>query len=355
MNCKKHSQPQSAVNGTVDMLEKKIGDASDVSEQNISIEKQLILLMNETDSLLSSKAINDLDDFSIDLESEITKISAALFMENDPVIIFDTIGNLLFEKMKIRFEKDENDLDAIFPQKIIRSRRGTCLGISLLVLQICEKLGFPVYGVLVPGHFFVRYDDGELRRNFEPLRHGENMSEQWYREKWPTRDTVRYSLRNCTRKEVIGVVNYVIGNSLLAKDKPRNALQFYSRVQEKYPQLIEANGNAAIAYDKLGQTDKAIAVLSEMAKKYPTMNGIHGRYASLLLKKGQYADAESEFIIALSSEPESVSLHYGYATTLFSLKKCKEASETINSIISSKPDYAAAQTLKVQIDQQCGQ
>jgi hypothetical protein len=101
MNCKKHSQPQSAVNGTVDMLEKKIGDASDVSEQNISIEKQLILLMNETDSLLSSKAINDLDDFSIDLESEITKISAALFMENDPVIIFDTIGNLLFEKMKI--------------------------------------------------------------------------------------------------------------------------------------------------------------------------------------------------------------------------------------------------------------
>jgi regulator of sirC expression with transglutaminase-like and TPR domain len=355
MNCKKHSQPQSAVNGSIDMLEKKFGDSQEIIEQNISIEKQLIMLMNETDSLLSSKATNDDEDFPIDLESEVTKISAALFMENDPVIIFDTIGNLLFEKMKIKFEKNENDLDAVFPQKIIRSRRGTCLGISLLVLQICEKLGFPVYGVLVPGHFFVRFDDGELRRNFEPLRHGENMPEQWYREKWPTKDTVRYSLRNCTKKEVNGIVNYVIGNSMLARDKPLDAIHFYKRVQEKYPQLIEAKGNSAIAYDKSGQTDKAIAVLSEMVKKYPTMNGIHGRYASLLLKKGRFTDAESEFVSALSYEPESIPLLFGYVTTLFSLKKCKEASESITRIIASKPDYEAAQTLKIQIDQQCGQ
>ncbi|HEX2957513.1 MAG TPA: tetratricopeptide repeat protein, partial [Chitinispirillaceae bacterium] len=253
------------------------------------------------------------------------------------------------------FEKNENDLNAVFPEKIIQSRRGTCLGISLLVLQIGEKLGFPLHGVLVPGHFFVRFDDGMSKRNFEPLRHGEHMPELWYRETWPTNDTVRYSLRNYTKKEVTGVVCYVIGNSLMSQEKYVGAVQFFNRASGTFPEFIESAGNEAIACDKVGDTEKGVTILGELLKKTPSLDRIHSRYAPLLLKVKRYSDAESEYVKALKDEPGNPELLYGYAMTLFLLKKCEDASVAVSGVIDSKPDYEAASQLKMQISQQCGQ
>jgi tetratricopeptide (TPR) repeat protein len=354
MDCKKHSQPQSAPSGSRDMVEKKFGDSGGPAEVNISYEKQLLSLMNEDDSIVSHSKEHAMVESSANFEAGITKLSATLFMENDPEKIFTSIAVLVYDTLKIKFEKNENDPDAIFPQKIMQSRRGTCLGISLLVLQICEKLGFPVYGVLVPGHFFVRYSDGVVKRNFEPLRHGENMPEQWYREKWPTKDTSRYSLRNCTKKEVMGVVCYVLGNRLLANGKSMDAITFFNRALEKFPELTEATGNTAVAYEKIGQTEKATKIIGELVKKYPLMDGINSRYASLLLKSGRYSEAESEFGKALEAEPDNAMMLYGYAMALFSLKKCEEATAAIFSAISSKPDFEAAIVLKGKIELQCG-
>ncbi len=352
MGCRKHSQPQSAPSGSIGKVEKRIGDLGAPSDLKLSYEKQLQSLMNECDSfVVRNTDVSDLP--PVNLETEITKLSALLFMENDPEKIFNTIAEFIYDSMKVTFEKNENDPDAIFPLKIMKSRRGTCLGISLLVMQIGEKLGFPMYGVLVPGHFFVRYSDGVVKRNFEPLRHGENMPEHWYREKWPTRDTLRYSLRNCTKREVIGVVCYVLGNRLFADGKYPEALAFFDRAQQKFPELIEAKGNMAIAYEKIGQTEKSIKIIGEMADRYPLMDGIHYRYASLLLKSGRYAEAESEFRIALDTEPDNNQVQYGYAMALYSLNKCSDADAAISRVLVSNPGFEGAGVLKGKIEQDC--
>ncbi|MBN1601456.1 MAG: tetratricopeptide repeat protein [Chitinispirillaceae bacterium] len=334
------------------MVEKKIGDMGAPSDLKISYEKQLLSLTNECDSFIVwNTDVSDLP--PVNLETEVTKLSALLFMENDPEKIFNTIAGYIYDSMKITVEKNENDLDAVFPQKILQSRRGTCLGISLLVMQIGEKLEFPIYGVLVPGHFFVRYSDGVVKRNFEPLRRGESMPEQWYREKWPTRDTSRYSLRNCTKREVIGVVCYVLGNRLFADGKYPEAVAFFDRAQQKFPELIEAQGNMAIAYEKIGQTEKSIKILGDMADRYPLMDGIHSRYASLLLKTGRYAEAESEFRKALDADPGNNQVLYGYAMALYLLKKCRDADAAISRVLFSKPDFEGASDLKSKIEQEC--
>lgn len=352
IGCRKHSQPRSAPSGSIRMVEKKIGDMGAPSDLKISYEKQLLSLTNECDSFIVwNTDVSDLP--PVNLETEVTKLSALLFMENDPEKIFNTIAGYIYDSMKITVEKNENDLDAVFPQKILQSRRGTCLGISLLVMQIGEKLEFPIYGVLVPGHFFVRYSDGVVKRNFEPLRRGESMPEQWYREKWPTRDTSRYSLRNCTKREVIGVVCYVLGNRLFADGKYPEAVAFFDRAQQKFPELIEAQGNMAIAYEKIGQTEKSIKILGDMADRYPLMDGIHSRYASLLLKTGRYAEAESEFRKALDADPGNNQVLYGYAMALYLLKKCRDADAAISRVLFSKPDFEGASDLKSKIEQEC--
>ncbi len=348
-------KPQSESSGAGSSIEKTIIDSNGNEPQNLSLEVQLRLLMHETDSITPlSKGIHAVDS-QISMETEITRLSASLFMESDPGKIFEAIAALLFDKLKITFEKNENDLDAIFPNRIILSRRGTCLGISLLVLHIGEKLGVPLHGVLVPGHFFVRFDDGTVKRNFEPLRHGENMSEQWYRQKWPTNDTTRYSLRNYTKKEVIGVVCYAIGNSMMSQGKYAEAVHFFAKASGKIPEFTEVAGNEAVAYDKMGETGKALTILGELVKKKPSLDRIHSRYAPLLLKCKRYGDAEAEYILALNEEPQKPDLLYGYAMTLFMLKKCEDASETASRALYIQPDYAVASQLKMQILQQCRQ
>jgi tetratricopeptide (TPR) repeat protein len=354
-SCKEHVLPKSASPDSRSSIEKTISDVTAKENQNLSLEVQLSALMHEMDSASPLSNESKPADSIIDIESEITRLSAILFMENDPEKIFNAIATILFDKLKITFEKNENDLNAVFPQKIIQSRRGTCLGISLLVLQIGERLGFPLYGVLVPGHFFVRYDDGIIKRNFEPLRHGENMSEQWYRQKWPTNDTARYSFRNYTKKEIVGVVCYVIGNSLMSQGKNADAILFFNRAKSKLPEFIEAAGNEAVAYDKIGETRKAIAILGEVLKRKPTLDRIHSRYAPLLLKNCRYIDAESEYMLALKDEPENADLLYGYALTLFQQKKCADASEALSRALVLKPDFEIARQLVTQIQQQCSQ
>jgi tetratricopeptide (TPR) repeat protein len=354
-SCREHVQPKSLSADSIGSIEKAIGDLPSNESKNLSLETQLHILMHETESISQLSKRNQSADSIIDLETEITRLSAILFMENDPEKIFTAIAAILFDKLKITFEKNENDLNAVFPYRIIQSRRGTCLGISLLVLQIGERLGFPIYGVLVPGHFFVRYDDGIVKRNFEPLRHGENMPEQWYRQKWPTNDIVRYSLRNYTKNEVVGVVCYTIGNSLMFQGKNKDAIHFFTRAKGELPDFIEASGNEAVAYDKIGETRKAIAILGELIKKKPTLDRIHSRYAPLLLKGGRYSDAEIEYGLALEDEPENTDLLYGYAMTLFQLKKCADASEVLSRALVLKPDFEFAGQLSTEIQQQCSQ
>lgn len=352
-SCKDTTQSESS--GSRGSIEKTIVDSKVNESQNLSFEVQVRVLMHETDSILRLSKENQPADSQFSLEAEITRLSASLFMENDPGKIFDAIAALLFDKLKITFEKNENDLDAIFPSKIIQSRRGTCLGISLLVLYIGEKLGIPLHGVLVPGHFFVRFDDGTVKRNFEPLRHGENMPEQWYRQKWPTNDTARYSLRNYTCKEVIGVVCYAIGNSMMAQGNYAEAVHFFKQARDCIPEFIESAGNEAVAYDRMGETQKSVTIMQELVKMKPTLDRIHSRLAPLLLKSRKYSDAESEYIQALKDEPKCTDLLYGYAMTLFQLKKCADASEAVSRVLDSKPEYEVARQLKMQIQHQCVQ
>lgn len=353
MYCKEQPKPETT--GSRGTIEKTIIESNVNIHQNLSLEVQLRELMHQADSISPSNSGNQPADSIISLETEITRLSASLFMETDPEKIFNAIGGLLFDKLKISFEKNENDLDAIFPSRIMQSRRGTCLGISLLVLQVGEKLDIPLHGVVVPGHLFVRFDDGKVQRNFEPLRHGENMPELWYRQKWPSSDTVRYSLRNNTKNEVAGVVCYAIGNSMMSQRKYADAVAFFVKAKSRFPDFIEAAGNEAVAYDKMGETDKSLTIFGELVKRKPTLDRIHSRYAPLLLKSRKYNEAESEYIEALKDEPESSDLLYGYGMTLFMLKKCEGASDAVSRVLAAKPDYEAAGRLKMQIQEQCGQ
>src|SRR5205823_13318274 len=59
---------------------------------------------------------------------------------------------------------------------VLGARRGSCLGLGALYLIVAERIGLPLDGVRVPGHFFVR-TRGSSPRNIELLHRGERSEE----------------------------------------------------------------------------------------------------------------------------------------------------------------------------------
>lgn len=59
-----------------------------------------------------------------------------------------------------------------FPHEVLRTRRGVCLGISLVYMALCDSADVPIYPVHAPQHIFIRYDDGKDVFNIETTKLG---------------------------------------------------------------------------------------------------------------------------------------------------------------------------------------
>ena len=68
------------------------------------------------------------------------------------------INQYLFEELGFQTISHADDPNDLFLHSVMDRRQGYCLSLSILYLAVAERLGLDVYGVVVPGHFFVRYD-----------------------------------------------------------------------------------------------------------------------------------------------------------------------------------------------------
>ncbi|MCK5171750.1 MAG: transglutaminase family protein [Planctomycetes bacterium] len=71
------------------------------------------------------------------------------------------INDYLYKELGFETVATADDPEDLFLHTVLDKRRGYCLSLSVLYLSIAERIGMPLYGVVVPGHFFVRYDDGK--------------------------------------------------------------------------------------------------------------------------------------------------------------------------------------------------
>jgi regulator of sirC expression with transglutaminase-like and TPR domain len=46
---------------------------------------------------------------------------------------------------------------------VLKNKSGVCFSLSFIYLAVAEDLYLPVYGVVIPGHFFLRYEDGPVK------------------------------------------------------------------------------------------------------------------------------------------------------------------------------------------------
>jgi tetratricopeptide (TPR) repeat protein len=157
---------------------------------------------------------------------------------------------------------------------VLIDRRGSCLGLGALYLAIGERMGVPLDGILLPGHFFVR-TRGPGARNIELLRRGEAMPDAWYSKKygpWPAQGSA-YA-HPLSPVELAGIHWFNRGNEARAAGDLPAAERAYLRATTDFPDFAEAHASLGAVRQLRGDLAQAEAAYREAARLYPDLPGL---------------------------------------------------------------------------------
>lgn len=111
-----------------------------------------------------------LDNLAQQIDSQLTGNSSGLdFIRGTNEILFDVLqfrGN----------EEDYYDPRNSCLNSVLLRRLGIPISLSVVYIEVARRLGRPVYGVGLPGHFIIAYEDSASRYWVDPFNHGRILS-----------------------------------------------------------------------------------------------------------------------------------------------------------------------------------
>lgn len=166
--------------------------------QEIDLARALFLFDMEKDPLLLRTYEAMIDLMSLQIQARLPLGATSLEKVR-------AINDYIFGEMRFRYPPHSlwaKDIDP-FTQlpDVLDSRRGVCLGVSVLYLTLAQRLDLPLQIVTPPGHIFVRYvsPEGEIT-NIETTARGIDTPTEVYL------SLETKSLEQRTLKETIGMV-----------------------------------------------------------------------------------------------------------------------------------------------------
>jgi regulator of sirC expression with transglutaminase-like and TPR domain len=151
------------------------------------------------------------DDFNLDIramKNELDSISASINMPKTghPLAFIDHLNNSIFKDYKVSTNpRDYHNPNNFYLNRLFDSKRGITLITGILYLIICSRLRFPVYGVLIPGHFMLKFFNEEDEIFFDPFYHGKIYSRKMCHEFLENIDSdkAEFILNGCSNFEII--------------------------------------------------------------------------------------------------------------------------------------------------------
>lgn len=220
----------------------------------------------------------------------------------------DSLLDMVYRSWNITFDPRDTAAETLLPHCVFRNRKGACLGVSLIILMLAEKLDLPVFGVLLPGHFFCRYDDGKLRINIEPNRQGFPHPDEYYRQRYPLAHRPGYGLENLDKKSVIGILCYNAGTLCLKSRNYGAAVRLYRECMRRVPGFAEAKGNCAVACARRGSLDTALVLFNELFIAHPDMVNLAANYGYVATAAKHYLKAAEIYKKGLDYFPDDTVL-----------------------------------------------
>ena len=195
----------------------------------------------------------------------------------------EALRSVLFDELGFVREVTSTELAFVLLPGVLRHRRGNCVGLGTLYLALAQALGFMASGVLMPGHFYVRHQQPGQPRNVELLRRGEAMPDSWYLARYPlpVATTRTPYARPLSNREVLGVIEYDIGNERRRQQRHADARTAYARAAELCPDFAEAHASLGALQHLLGDDAAALASYRVAQRLNPRLPGLEQNLALL--------------------------------------------------------------------------
>ncbi len=174
--------------------------------------------------------------------------------------------------------------------RLLNTRQGNCLSLSILYLSLAERVGLPLYGVAIPHHIFVRYDDGVERFNLETTHNGHIYSDKDYIDQYSANPhyTASFYLNNLTKKQVLGCLLLNLGTLYYRHKDIKTALKFHRmalKTNFNDPSLLYSIGNE---YLLLSDLKRAQTFYKESLLQYPHNPFIYSQLGYIFWIKKDY-------------------------------------------------------------------
>ncbi len=313
----------------------------------IHIDEQLIDIA-ETSLLIAKEEYSEIkiSDYVECIDWYARMIKARIMESDKPETIVNTINEFLFDELGFTYVPTGN-LEDLYLNKVMDGRKGNCIGLSVLYLSIAERLKLPLFGVNVPEHIFVRYDDGKQRINIEMGHSGMSLSDTFY----ATHSIERFDkksvdngcfLMNLNKKEVIS--NVFLNRSKIRKEggNNRGALNDCNKAILLNPKNPGAYCNRGVVFEKM-------EMISEAIKNYNLAISLNYKYASAYYNRGSLFGVKGDYGKAIEDFSEAISINPAFTLSYFNraiaLKKAGEIDKAIqdyNKVIDIDPSHAQA-------------
>jgi tetratricopeptide (TPR) repeat protein len=151
--------------------------------QEIDLARALFLAELEQDTPEARRRIRS---YEAEIDLMALQLLARFPKQATPLQKIRAINDLLFHELRFRFPPQslgtkEIDLYTFLPS-VLDSRRGVCLGVSILYLCLAQRLGIELEAVTPPGHIYVRYRDPQTEEvtNIETTARGIHLPSETY-------------------------------------------------------------------------------------------------------------------------------------------------------------------------------
>jgi regulator of sirC expression with transglutaminase-like and TPR domain len=167
--------------------------------------------------------------------------------------------------------------------EVLASKTGIPITLSVVYLEVARRLAKPVFGIGLPGHFIVQYDDGAFSTFIDVFNSGRLLDAADCAELVGSAANPAMLARVSKRQILARMINNLRG-IYFSREAHRKSLQVLNLLLEAYPNAAEEYKQRGITHLKLEQTKAAKADLQrylELAPDAPDRAAVEEHLASL--------------------------------------------------------------------------
>src|SRR3972149_4319135 len=311
--------------------------------------------INTTDTSLARTALKiakesyptiDIEYYLEKIENIIENIKTSLREETEPEQILKIMNMVLFNELQFKYVQT-GELEHISLNKVLDTKIGNCVGLTILYLSIAEGLHLPVYGVSVPEHIFARYDDGDFRRNIETGYEGMFTPDSYYINMHGRRISQAsvkngYYLKNLTVSEVIADI--YLNRSIIQKEKGsiEAALKDVNYAIELHGNDAVAYCNRGVIYEKMKNTERAISDYNKAIELNPDYAAAYASRGLTYAESGEPEKALEDFNKALELDPGNTEIYMKRGILHADAQRFDDAIKDATTFIEFSPNNAFA-------------